>query len=88
MAPSVISPVQQHAQLASDLKKPKMAAPAVEGPSGLSKPLENLLGNWENFSFKPIRESTVSRAMTRRCMPPPPFHPLRPLTTQHHVICV
>lgn len=35
--------------------------------SGKSKTLEELANNWENgFTFAPIRESQVSRAMTRR----------------------
>lgn len=30
------------------------------------KTLEEMAGKWDSFSFAPIRESTVSRAMTRR----------------------
>jgi len=68
MAPSAISPSQQHAQLAVGPKKVKEAAASVEErTAGLTKPLAEMLGNWDNFSFAPIRESTVSRAMTRRC---------------------
>jgi thiamine thiazole synthase len=69
MAPSVISPIQQHAQLASDLKKPVKDTTVIDnrhGSNTLTKPLASLLGNWDTFSFAPIRESTVSRAMTRR----------------------
>lgn len=33
---------------------------------GLSKPVDEMLGAWPDFSFAPIRESAVSRAMTRR----------------------
>ncbi|KAL2144702.1 hypothetical protein VTI28DRAFT_8640 [Corynascus sepedonium] len=67
MAPSAISPSQQHAQLAVGPKKVKEAAASVEErTAGLTKPLAEMLGNWDNFSFAPIRESTVSRAMTRR----------------------
>lgn len=32
----------------------------------LTPALAGMLGNWSTFSFAPIRESTVSRAMTRR----------------------
>ncbi|KAL2137134.1 hypothetical protein VTI74DRAFT_8766 [Chaetomium olivicolor] len=64
MPPSAISPVQQHAELAFN---PKKADAAVDNrTSGLTKTLADMMGNWENFSFAPIRESTVSRAMTRR----------------------
>jgi thiamine thiazole synthase len=76
MAPGAISPAQQHAQLAFASKKVKDAAVAEE-TTGLTKPLSDLMGNWDNFTFAPIRESTVSRAMTRRCKPPP-FTPIPP----------
>ncbi|KAK4124607.1 Thi4-domain-containing protein [Parathielavia appendiculata] len=66
MAPGAISPAQQHAQLASASKKAKDATAVAEGTGGLTKPLADLMGNWDRFSFAPIRESTVSRAMTRR----------------------
>ncbi|KAK4157695.1 thiazole biosynthetic enzyme [Chaetomidium leptoderma] len=67
MAPSAISPAQQHAQLAFASKKVNEAAAVVDDrASGLSKPLTDMMGQWDNFSFAPIRESTVSRAMTRR----------------------
>ena len=32
----------------------------------LTKPVTDMMGNWDTFSFAPIRESQVSRAMTRR----------------------
>lgn len=78
MAPSVISPIQQHAQLASDLKKPVKDTTVIgdrHGSNTLTKPLASLLGNWDTFSFAPIRESTVSRAMTRRCLSLPFLSP-------------
>lgn len=31
-----------------------------------AKTLEDMAGKWESFKFEPIRESQVSRAMTRR----------------------
>ena len=69
MAPSAISPAQQHAQLAFASKKAKDAAEVVEDRTddGLTKSLTEMMGSWDNFTFAPIRESTVSRAMTRRC---------------------
>lgn len=68
MAPSAVSPAQQHANLAFTTKKVQNAASAVEERTsgGLTKPLADMMGNWDNFTFAPIRESTVSRAMTRR----------------------
>ncbi|KAK3305745.1 Thi4 family-domain-containing protein [Chaetomium strumarium] len=66
MAPSAVSPAQQHAQLAFASKKGQDATVDDHTPEGLSKPLADMMGHWENFSFEPIRESTVSRAMTRR----------------------
>lgn len=44
-------------------KKANGSAPAV---SAIEPTLAELMGDWTNFSFRPIRESTVSRAMTRR----------------------
>lgn len=61
MAPSAIttsSPEPKTADLA--VKK------APVGGGGSSKALEAMHGNWDTFSFAPIRESQVSRAMTRR----------------------
>jgi len=69
MAPAAVSPTQKPAQLAvaPGLKKPFNSQDvAVEHDGTLSKPLADMLGNWEHFTFAPIRESTVSRAMTRR----------------------
>lgn len=34
--------------------------------NGKNKVLEDFADNWESFTFDPIRESQVSRAMTRR----------------------
>lgn len=40
---------------------------ATTTKDGLTKPLADMLGgDWDAFSFSPIRESQVSRAMTRR----------------------
>jgi len=46
-----------------DLKK---SAIQNKAGSGETKPLAEFAGDWSSFSFKPIRESQVSRAMTRR----------------------
>ena len=34
--------------------------------NGSTKTVAEMAGNWDRFSFSPIRESQVSRAMTRR----------------------
>ena len=77
MAPSAVSPAQQHAQ---PVKAGKDVLAVFNddtttgaAPGHLTKPLADLMGAWETFSFAPIRESTVSRAMTSRCAPSP-FH--------------
>ncbi|TPX18151.1 uncharacterized protein E0L32_002660 [Thyridium curvatum] len=70
MAPSAVSPELAH-------RVPVLANKKVEGSNngngvqaskqeGLTKDVESMLGNWSNFTFAPIRESQVSRAMTRR----------------------
>ncbi|KAF2834699.1 thiazole biosynthesis enzyme [Patellaria atrata CBS 101060] len=51
-----------------DLAKKELATkngtlPTVDGTT--YKTVEDMQGNWENFKFAPIRESQVSRAMTR-----------------------
>jgi len=76
MAPSAVSPAQQHVKLAVTAKQAKdVVDDTTTGPApGLTKPLTDMMGNWDNFSFAPIRESTVSRAMTSRCMFPLFFH--------------
>jgi len=45
-------------------KKTMGTASALDG--SMAKTVEEMLGNWDNFKFAPIRESQVSRAMTRR----------------------
>ncbi|SPO06538.1 probable CyPBP37 protein (protein binding to CyP41) [Cephalotrichum gorgonifer] len=35
-------------------------------PKGVSRPIADMMGTWDTFTFSPIRESQVSRAMTRR----------------------
>ncbi|PHH87206.1 hypothetical protein CDD83_9182 [Cordyceps sp. RAO-2017] len=59
--PAAVSPPQHVAQLAVASSKP-----AVQG-AGKTPALDDLLGGrWDDFRFAPIRESQVSRAMTRR----------------------
>ena len=72
MAPSAVSPAQQHAQpvkAGKDVQVVQAVTNDNTAPGSLTKPLADLMGSWETFSFAPIRESTVSRAMTRRCRP-------------------
>ncbi len=65
MAPTAIStPEQVHAVLT--LKNGTAPVPIPADGGGLTKPVTSLFNNWSDFTFAPIRESTVSRAMTRR----------------------
>lgn len=49
------------------LKYPAVNQLPVQGKEkGLSQPVADMMSAWDNFSFAPIRESDVSRAMTRR----------------------
>ncbi|KAL1991014.1 hypothetical protein VTN49DRAFT_5518 [Thermomyces lanuginosus] len=51
----------------TELKGKTAPAPAaVEGQGNQTKLLEQFAGKWDSFKFAPIRESQVSRAMTRR----------------------
>ena len=51
----------------ADLKgKPFSQTIAVNGEASQVKLLEQFGGKWDSFKFAPIRESQVSRAMTRR----------------------
>jgi thiamine thiazole synthase len=47
------------------LKKDLAVKPAAS-TNGMAKSLAEMENNWEKFTFAPIRESQVSRAMTRR----------------------
>lgn len=44
---------------------PHSTAVPVKGQTS-ARTIEDMAGKWDDFSFKPIRESQVSRAMTRR----------------------
>jgi thiamine thiazole synthase len=54
---------QSNGNAVKDLKKSLSVKPT---PTGMSKSLAEMENNWESFTFAPIRESQVSRAMTRR----------------------
>lgn len=50
----------------TDLKKSLAVKGVAVGQDGQIKTVADLESNWDNFTFAPIRESQVSRAMTRR----------------------
>jgi thiamine thiazole synthase len=57
-------PVASHST--SNVKKDLADKPATAAANGLAKSLADMENNWDAFTFAPIRESQVSRAMTRR----------------------
>ncbi|KAI6778062.1 uncharacterized protein J7T54_007670 [Emericellopsis cladophorae] len=61
--PAAISPTRDYAQ-------PIVAKTAASKPASTGKAKQTTIAemenNWDSFAFNPIRESTVSRAMTRR----------------------
>ncbi|KAK2025900.1 thiazole biosynthetic enzyme [Colletotrichum zoysiae] len=65
--PTAISPVSNYAVPYTAGKTTKPAEGHVAAAAG-SRPakVEDLFGKWDSFAFAPIRESQVSRAMTRR----------------------
>ncbi|PHH59957.1 hypothetical protein CDD81_2356 [Ophiocordyceps australis] len=57
--PAAVSPTQPAVELAKGATVPSnMAQPSMA--------LNDMMGKWDSFKFAPIRESQVSRAMTRR----------------------
>lgn len=62
MAPSAI--VGSPEFKTSDLTAKKASVASKANPD--SKSIETMMGHWDTFTFSPIRESQVSRAMTRR----------------------
>jgi thiamine thiazole synthase len=48
----------------SDLKKNLAVKAASVGLDGQAKTVADFENNWDNFTFAPIRESQVSRAMS------------------------
>ena len=61
--PAAVSPPQQLAELAV---KPASHPAAVVNGKNRGVTIESMMGKWDSFKFAPIRESQVSRAMTRR----------------------
>lgn len=49
-----------------ELKAPQLAVKRPYGTSTDNKVIDAMFGQWDSFTFSPIRESQVSRAMTRR----------------------
>ncbi|KAJ4405678.1 thiamine metabolism- protein [Gnomoniopsis sp. IMI 355080] len=49
-----------------ELKAPQLAVKKPYDSTIDNKAIDAMLGQWESFTFSPIRESQVSRAMTRR----------------------
>ena len=68
--PSAISPVAEPATTAIPTALPHKTAiptgPTGKIVNGSTATVAEMAGEWENFTFSPIRESQVSRAMTRR----------------------
>lgn len=65
--PAAISPTQRSAELAAPSTK-QFPVKVDLGTGGLQTDALNGIfeGDWNSFKFAPIRESQVSRAMTRR----------------------
>ena len=66
--PSAISPTQRSAELVVPCSKKQMPVKADLTNGGLkTDALDGIFeGDWKSFKFDAIRESQVSRAMTRR----------------------
>ncbi|KAF6800991.1 thiazole biosynthetic enzyme [Colletotrichum sojae] len=62
--PTAVSPVRDFAVTYST-GKAKPAAPEQQSAASQTT-VDDLFGKWDSFTFSPIRESQVSRAMTRR----------------------
>lgn len=56
----------QEFSVSSPVAAKKVAGTASALDGSMAKTVEEMLGNWDSFKFAPIRESQVSRAMTRR----------------------
>jgi len=59
--PSAVSPPSRSAELATPTN-----APFNTSKTAMDTAVEDMIGQWDTFKFAPIRESQVSRAMTRR----------------------
>jgi len=66
--PAAISPTQRSAELVAPSSKKQLPVQADPGSKGFKTDALNGIfeGDWNSFKFDPIRESQVSRAMTRR----------------------
>lgn len=65
MAPSaIITPTEPLSPVNLSVKKPTTTLPTATGVD--TPALDAMFNNWDTFTFAPIRESQVSRAMTRR----------------------
>ncbi|KAK1994275.1 Thi4 family protein, partial [Colletotrichum falcatum] len=64
--PTAISPVSDYAVPYTAGKTTKPADGHVAAASSAPATVEGFFGKWDSFKFAPIRESQVSRAMTRR----------------------
>ncbi|KAK4078179.1 uncharacterized protein Triagg1_3195 [Trichoderma aggressivum f. europaeum] len=62
--PAAVSPTQRTAELVTPVSKLAVAQNQNQGP--LAETVSEMHGQWDSFTFAPIRESQVSRAMTRR----------------------
>ncbi|KAL0934362.1 thiazole biosynthetic enzyme [Colletotrichum truncatum] len=60
--PAAVSPVRDFAVTYSTGKAKSVAPPSTSS----TQSVEEMFGKWDSFTFAPIRESQVSRAMTRR----------------------
>lgn len=65
MAPSAIAEFPTDVPFLAKKAAATTATP-TSASEALTKPLADMMGNWDSFTFAPIRESQVSRAMTRR----------------------
>ncbi|EXF84591.1 thiazole biosynthetic enzyme [Colletotrichum fioriniae PJ7] len=63
--PAAISPVRDYA-VPVMANKSKPSTPVPTAAANPSTKVEDMFGKWDSFKFAPIRESQVSRAMTRR----------------------
>lgn len=64
--PSAISPIQRSAEIVPVKAVNRDSAVSLTEGNGADVTIDDMFGKWDNFSFAAIRESQVSRAMTRR----------------------
>lgn len=66
MTPPVATYQEPAAPISAVMPEKKVVNGTIHALNGQAKSVDAMAGNWDNFSFAPIRESQVSRAMTRR----------------------